>query len=209
MPYRESADEILQRHARLLARLEELRPQLTALRTLEAEARTIEQAILAESPLIERRFLLPLLDKVRIASPCSQPWDAMAGDERVRFCRRCRKNVYNLSSLTREQAEALVFEREGAMCIRYYRRRDGTILTADCPSGRKRSRLMRGLIAVAVGVLGVFGVKAMPRSPPPKTFVAHPRVVELPPAPVETWLGGLASPLSPSAFTGFEILKRD
>ena len=36
----------------------------------------------------------------------------MTGDDRVRFCDRCRKNVYNLSSLTREQAEALVFARQ-------------------------------------------------------------------------------------------------
>ena len=29
---------------------------------------------------------LNLLDRVRIASPCSASWSDMAGDDRVRFC---------------------------------------------------------------------------------------------------------------------------
>ena len=70
-----------------------------------------------------------LLDNVRVASPCSAAWDRMDGDERYRFCRECGKNVYNLSSLSRAEAEALVREKEGRLCVRFYRRRDGTVLT--------------------------------------------------------------------------------
>ena len=48
----------------------------------------------------------------------------------------------------------LLEEREGRICIRLYRRADGTVITADCPVGVKRRRL-RGLVisAVSVGAL--------------------------------------------------------
>ena len=46
-----------------------------------------------------------LLDQVGIASPCTASWEAMAGDDRVRFCRQCSLNVYNLSGMTKLEAE--------------------------------------------------------------------------------------------------------
>src|ERR1039457_6631964 len=48
---------------------------------------------------------------------------------------QCNKNVYNLSAMTRRQAEALLRETEGRLCARLYRRADGTILTENCPAG--------------------------------------------------------------------------
>src|SRR6266542_653475 len=85
---------------------------------------------------------LPIaLENIRIASPCSADWDDMHGDERVRFCGRCEKNVYNLSSMSRSDAESLVNEKEGRLCVRFFQRADGTMLTADCPVGAERLRL--------------------------------------------------------------------
>jgi hypothetical protein len=91
-----------------------------------------------------------LLDNVRIASPCSADWDDMSGDARVRFCGRCEKNVYNLSAMTRAAAEALISEKEGRLCVRFYQRADGTMLTADCPVGaRRQRRLARAWAAIS------------------------------------------------------------
>jgi hypothetical protein len=56
----------------------------------------------------------------------------MHGNERVRFCGECRLNVYNLSEMTREQAEELVQKNEGRLCVRFYRRPDGMVLTQPC-----------------------------------------------------------------------------
>ena len=75
------------------------------------------------------------LDVIGVASPCDAAWEDMRGDEQVRFCGQCEKNVYNLSAMSREAAEQLVAQREGRMCIRFFRRQDGTLLTADCPVG--------------------------------------------------------------------------
>jgi hypothetical protein len=81
-----------------------------------------------------------LLETVRIANPCNVPWGAMAGDDRVRFCDRCQLNVYNLSAMTRQEAEDLLRRREGRTCLRLFRRADGTVLTRDCPVGLRAAR---------------------------------------------------------------------
>ncbi len=77
---------------------------------------------------------IPLLANVRIAAPCPANWNEMVGGERVRYCRSCEKNVYNLSEMTRNEAEKLLQTHEGHLCVRYYQRADGTIKTNDCPS---------------------------------------------------------------------------
>lgn len=75
------------------------------------------------------------LSRVRVAAPCRADWERMRGNERVRFCDHCSMNVYNLSNMTRKDAETLILNAEGRLCVRYYRRADGTILTNNCPVG--------------------------------------------------------------------------
>ena len=41
------------------------------------------------------------LEQIRVASPCHANWDEMTGTDQARFCGQCRKNVYNLSEMTR------------------------------------------------------------------------------------------------------------
>jgi hypothetical protein len=83
------------------------------------------------------RFDSPL-NNIRIASPCSANWDEMYGNERMRFCGQCKLNVYNLSGMTREEAENLLANAEGRLCVRFYRRVDGTVITENCPVGWAR-----------------------------------------------------------------------
>ena len=66
------------------------------------------------------------LDVLTVRSPCTEDWDLMEGSDTVRHCEVCDRSVYDLSGLTREDAEALVSQREGAPCVRFYRRADGT-----------------------------------------------------------------------------------
>jgi len=61
----------------------------------------------------------------------------MAGNDRVRHCSQCSLHVYNLSAVSALEARELVSRREGRMCVRFYRRKDGTILTQNCPVGLK------------------------------------------------------------------------
>jgi hypothetical protein len=66
--------------------------------------------------------------------------EAVDGD-RVHFCAGCKKNVYNLSAMTQTQAEGLLRKHEGHLCVRYYKRTDGTILTQNCPVGQAALRM--------------------------------------------------------------------
>jgi len=102
------------------------------------------------------------LDLIEVVSPCPASWDEMKGDERVRFCQQCKLNVYNLSEMGREEAEAFVRKHTagqansgtGRTCVRFYRRADGTVLTKDCPVGVRalQQRFVRAVAAIA----GVF-----------------------------------------------------
>lgn len=80
------------------------------------------------------------LEAIEIAAPCSMSWDEMSGDEQVRFCNQCDKNVYDLSALSREEAESLVERTEAKICVTFYKRSDGTVLTDNCPVGLRRIR---------------------------------------------------------------------
>jgi len=96
---------------------------------------------------------LNILDNLRIAAPCSTEWSAMQGDERVRFCGSCEKNVYNLIGMTDDEANALLTDHEGNACIRAYQRADGTLMTQNCPVGLRklRQRMAWGLGGLAAG----------------------------------------------------------
>jgi hypothetical protein len=65
-------------------------------------------------------------------------------------------NVYNLSEMTRPAAESLLLAKEGRLCVRYWQRADGTILTRNCPVGLAalRAKAARAVMRIAA-VLGL------------------------------------------------------
>lgn len=99
------------------------------------------------------------LNNIKIASPCSANWDEMSGDNRKRFCGECKLNVFNLSGMSQTEAENLLIESEGRVCVRFYRRQDGTVLTQDCPVGwaKIKRNLSRAATAVFSLIIGLFG----------------------------------------------------
>jgi hypothetical protein len=97
--------------------------------------------------------------KLAVASPCHASWDDMTGDELTRFCGDCQKNVYNISGMSRDEAVVLVQEKEGDICIRFYQRADGTVLTADCEVGLAAvGRRFKRLFAALLALLGFFTI---------------------------------------------------
>ncbi len=152
MSYRDPPESPGALSAALASGLDHARRAAEEARSLSRRAQAVEKQLLETQRRLESqaRRALPLLDDVRVASPCTASWDEMTGDDRVRFCGQCSKNVYNLSAMTREAAERLLMEREGSLCVRFYRRADGTVLTDDCPVGRRRRHRTRQ-IAAAIG----------------------------------------------------------
>jgi len=58
--------------------------------------------------------------------------------------------------MTSAEAEQFIQQREGRLCVTFFRRTDGTILTRDCPTGAAlRRRRTRWLFASAAAVWGL------------------------------------------------------
>lgn len=104
------------------------------------------------------------LNNIKVASPCPANWDEMYGDNRKRFCGECKLNVYNLSGMNRDEAENLIQNAEGRLCVRFYQRADGTVITEDCPVGwakvKQRARVYAtAAFSLIIALLsGVFAV---------------------------------------------------
>jgi hypothetical protein len=74
-------------------------------------------------------------------------------------------NVYNLSNMSKRDAEALILSAEGRVCVRYYHRSDGTILTGNCPVGlqalkRRVSGISRAAVSSVLSFFAGIGVLA-------------------------------------------------
>jgi len=64
-----------------------------------------------------------------IAKPCTEPFAAMSGDAKTRFCDKCQKHVYDLSARTEEEARALFREKRGERtCVRFAKDATGNVL---------------------------------------------------------------------------------
>jgi hypothetical protein len=136
------------------------------------------------------------LDNLHIASPCHASWEAMSGNDKARFCKSCQKNVFNISMMTRQQAESLIHSREGNLCVRYAQREDGTVITNDCPVGIEKAKSavykpwrffvasVAGIIAAICGALGISPSFAQPPIDPPsridKTLKVVGRIAPIP-----------------------------
>lgn len=98
-----------------------------------------------------------LLERVFIASPCGASWDAMDGTDRVRNCGDCSRQVFNLSDMSGSEAEKFLKANGTSHCLTFYRRKDGTIMTDDCPVGlrkiRNAVRRFRRIAAVFLGTI--------------------------------------------------------
>ncbi|HEU4532608.1 MAG TPA: hypothetical protein VFS00_00775, partial [Polyangiaceae bacterium] len=202
-PQRDEAAALRARLEAIDAELDDVRQRARRLGALERERGRIE----AERAEIASRLAAfggpSALAGLRVASPCPADWAAMQGDDQVRYCGKCQKNVYNLSGMRRAEAEALIARYEGGeLCVRMFQRADGTVLTADCPEGARRKRRLAlfGAAAAGVAVAGaaatslwsapapplepsapaVMGTVAAPSPPPPADL--RP-TFDLPPGP--------------------------
>lgn len=192
-PYRNDDDALRERKSALEAELGRLREETRSLEGLRSRESEIEKELEALSKRIGAKRALPLLDRVRVASPCNARWDEMVGDERVRFCLSCEKNVYNLSAMPAVEAERLLREKLGGeLCVRFFQRADGTILTEDCPVGVRKKR--RKKLALAVAGAGAMAVAATSMLTRAECKHMQGAIAVSPPERVEETMGKPAPP---------------
>jgi hypothetical protein len=149
------------------------------------------------------------LDVIQVREPCHESWEAMTGDDKTRFCAGCQRHVHNLSAMLREEAERLVCESAGRLCVRYEAGAGGAPVTLEYQkTGRIRGgwRLWTAVGALGACVAGV--VQAMVREKPPVP-VAAPVLGKmlmgdiavrppLPPPPTTQMVMGKICPATPS-----------
>jgi len=122
------------------------------------------------------------LENVRIASPCRADWNQMTGDDRVRTCAACAKRVFNLSELTRAEADAVIAKHGGNLCARLYHRADGTVMLADCTVATVGMRARNFVLATTL-VAGAAYAKLHRGEAPAEAATIGTAVDETMPAP--------------------------
>jgi hypothetical protein len=84
--------------------------------------------------------------------------------------------------MTRREAESLITRTEGRLCVRFYRRADGSILTENCPIGLRAikrkvtwaAQLVLGMLLSLISGLGLGGLVSTVK---PLDLVTPPRVI--------------------------------
>lgn len=91
----------------------------------------------------------------------------MTGDDRVRMCGQCDRKIYNIAAMSYAAAAKLLRESSERTCVRMFRRADGTVMTADCPTGLRayRQRVGRMVTAAFCLLLGMYSVTYSQRIP--------------------------------------------
>lgn len=151
-----------------------------------------------------RTIMTNYLNKIQVASPCPASWESMTGDDISRHCDSCNLPVYNLSEMTKQEAEDFLARSipTGRVCAKFYRRTDGTILTDDCPRGLRILRntatsISRKVAATIVLLISSFpsnaqSNKEQPQIPQPQksdTSVPYPFIKPSIPRPYQEHSG--------------------
>ncbi|NHZ79855.1 hypothetical protein F2P44_11290 [Massilia sp. CCM 8695] len=163
------------------------------------------------------------LQHIDIASPCTASWDKMQGDDRVRHCKDCNKNVFNLSAMPQADAAALLADNHsGDLCVRFYRRQDGTVISSDCSDSpravvRQAWRKLPFMAGAAMLALSAAGCAMTDPVPVANVDAAVPTLPPLPPAPMMETMGAPpatrvdvpdnAKPAAPAGETGQQVKK--
>ncbi|HJS52369.1 MAG TPA: hypothetical protein VJ781_10755, partial [Pyrinomonadaceae bacterium] len=90
------------------------------------------------------------IDRIKVKDPCTQDWETMRGNDTVRFCDHCWKNVTDISTMTRKRAMKVVRKSKGSLCVRYLEEpRDHSPMFAD-----RLTSLTRRAPSLATGAMG-------------------------------------------------------
>jgi hypothetical protein len=140
------------------------------------------------------------LDLIEVQSPCPKNWSDMRGSTQQRFCQHCQRHVHDLSAMTSSEAEALICQSAGQLCVRFSRLRDGHIRTLDYrrPTGKTKYGarfwlFISAIVSLALAILSAVGVPPLgptvtmgdiqvPPPPPPGATTTPPPQVT-PPSP--------------------------
>lgn len=113
----------------------------------------------------------------KIAKQCPASWSHMKGDDQVRHCTHCDRQVFNLSNMSEADGKALVRKHTGQrLCVRYYQRADGTVMTRDCGIAERAKVRLKAALAGVCSLVGIglfMPVAAQGAAISPENLVRH------------------------------------
>lgn len=130
-----------------------------------------------------------------ITTPCTANWHEMKGDDRVRFCEHCQKQVHNFSALTPGEARTLVSQTSGRFCAMLARNRDGSLALQHSHWRRAAQRL------ITAATLG-WASSTLAAQPP---ATAHTELVQLRPKEADARLAGMVIDITGAGVGGARV----
>lgn len=93
-----------------------------------------------------------MFDSISVKSPCNESWDEMIGSDTIRFCSHCAKNVHDISAITRTEAERLIRQSNGNLCVRYIKNPNGKPVNAPpkLTQIKRRATIAAGVLATSL-----------------------------------------------------------
>lgn len=111
------------------------------------------------------------LKVIPIENPCHKSWEKMTGDDRVRFCDQCGKNVHNLSAMPADESQRLLCESAGSLCVRFIPTEEGTIQTLEYQTPIPRRRFGLAMLLTILGVSSAGAATQYFRRPRPTAMI--------------------------------------
>ncbi len=98
-----------------------------------------------------------LARSIKVSSPCSEDWDKMQGNEKVRFCSHCAHSVNNISEMSQKEAMRLVRKSDGRICIRYIQhpKTNAPVFADKLYQISRRAGLAAGVLGASLAVSSV------------------------------------------------------
>lgn len=66
---------------------------------------------------------------LRMESPCTESWEGMQGNHRIRCCEKCNRKVFNIANMTESEVISLIDSKCDELCLRMKVASDNTIMT--------------------------------------------------------------------------------
>jgi hypothetical protein len=140
-------------------------------------SRSAEKMVLKAAEELKERLHEPFVPFIpvmedRIASPCPWKWEGNESKERVKYCDKCKHQVYNFAGIERPEADALIFKRENQAAKTLFKREDGKFMTSDCPTAVKQTRgMVLAVVLVMFFLMLMFAGMLLAPQPPKQTVV--------------------------------------
>jgi hypothetical protein len=121
------------------------------------------------------------LENLEIKNPCSINWDEMTGDEGIRYCGKCRHQVYNLSEMPKRRALKILNQPNAKVCVSYLQDEENqTIRLTNLSIFEQYSfKVISAILTIIFSLTAIQAMQTKNGNPKKKRVVGHKKVKSL------------------------------